>query len=410
MSGAETLAAGDVGYFKGGSVFPVRFQGGKSGELPFFKVSDMNTPGNELYLRTANHYISEARRKAMGAVRMPAGAIVFAKVGAAVFLERKRILAQDSCIDNNMAAFVVDPAKANVRFIHYLLTNTRLSALVATTALPSLNGTQLRSVPLRLPRSVSEQRGIVDALAAADDRIALTEGLIAKKQAVKQGMMRELLTGRTRLPGYTSSWREALVADLLDFKNGLNKASEYFGSGTPIVNFMDVMQQPVITAGVVNGLVTLTRDEIKRFSARRGDMFFTRTSETVDEVGTAAVLVDDIPDATFSGFVLRGRPKSSLINSTFLAQQFQLVQVRKQVTATASYTTRALTNGRALGRVTVMLPDPREQAAIVDVITDADIELAALERRLEAARAIKQGMMQELLTGRTRLVQAEPSA
>ena len=410
MSDAELLAASDIGYFKGGSVFPVRFQGRKSGELPFFKVSDMNTPGNELYMRAANHYISEARRKAMGAVRIPAGAIVFAKVGAAVFLERKRILAQDSCIDNNMAAFVVDPAKGDVRFIHYLLTNTMLSALVATTALPSLNATQLKAVQLRVPRSLREQREIVEALAAADDYITLTERLIAKKQAVKRGMMRELLTGRTRLPGFTSSWREALVADLLDFKNGLNKASEYFGSGKPIVNFMDVMRQPVITVGVVNGLVTLTRDEINRFSARRGDIFFTRTSETVEEVGTAAVLVDDIRDATFSGFVLRGRPKSPLVNSTFLAMQFQLVQIRKQVTATASYTTRALTNGRALGQVTVMMPDPLEQAAIVEVITDTDVEITALERRIRVARAIKQGMMQELLTGRTRLVPAETSA
>ena len=105
---SRIMSAGDIGTFRGGSGFPVKYQGKKSGDLPFFKVSDMNSAGNELFMSRANNYISESRRKSLGAVRVPAGAIVFAKVGAAVFQERKRILAQDSCIDNNMSAFIVD--------------------------------------------------------------------------------------------------------------------------------------------------------------------------------------------------------------------------------------------------------------------------------------------------------------
>ena len=205
MTEARVVMAGEVGYFKGGSGFPLRFQGRKSGELPFFKVSDMNSPGNEQFMRTANNYISEAVRKRMGAVRIPAGAIVFAKVGAAVFLERKRILAQDSCIDNNMSAFIVDLAEVDVRFAHYLLSDFKLGDLAATTALPSLNGGQLRSVPLRLP-GLAEQREVVDALRSADDLTRSIELIIAKKRAIKQGMMQELLTGRTRLPGFAGEW------------------------------------------------------------------------------------------------------------------------------------------------------------------------------------------------------------
>lgn len=249
---------------------------------------------------------------------------------------------------------------------------------------------------------IPEQQRVRQALRAADGLVSEISGLIAKKRDIKQGMMEELLTGRTRLPGYTGEWRELPVSELLEFKNGLNKASEYFGRGTPIVNFMDVMRAPVITADRVKGLVSLNRDEISRFSARRGDMFFTRTSESVDEIGTAAVLVDDVPSAVFSGFVLRGRPIASL-NTTFLAYQFQLSSIRRQVIATASYTTRALTNGGSLGRVRMGVPSLEEQAALVSVVADVDAELAALERRLESARAVKTGMMQELLTGRTRL-------
>ncbi|WP_226345887.1 restriction endonuclease subunit S [Agilicoccus flavus] len=402
MSLSAVKTAGDVGTFKGGSGFPTRFQGAKAGELPFFKVSDMNLPGNEVFMRRANNYISEDVRKKLGATRIPAGAIIFAKVGAAVFLERKRILTQDSCIDNNMSAFIVDPAQLDERFAHYLLTAFRLSALVATTALPSLNSTQLRSIPLRIPTNLDEQCKIAGALADTDDLIHTLDRQIRKKRSVKQGMMQELLTGRTRLPGFGRPWTEQSVSELLEFKNGLNKASEFFGHGTPIVNFMDVMRSPVITAERVKGLVSLGRDEIARFSARRGDMFFTRTSESVEEIGTAAVLVEDIRDAVFSGFVLRGRPIAP-VNTTFLAYQFQLPSVRRQVIATASYTTRALTNGGSLGRVKVLVPAADEQAAVVAVLADTDAQLAALEQRLESARAIKTGMMQELLTGRTRL-------
>lgn len=404
------VSAGEVGGFRGGSTFPPRFQGRKSGDLPFFKVSDMNLPGNEIFMARANNYIDEDIRKRLGAVRLPAGAIVFAKVGAAVYLERKRILAQDSCIDNNMGAFVVDRSRHDVRFLHYVLDNIRLSSLVATTALPSLNGTQLRSIQLLMPASLDEQREIAASLSSADSLIDSVQRLIAKKESIKQGVMDYLLTGQIRLPGFNGSWTKVLLADLLDFKNGLNKSSEFFGSGTPIINFMDVMRSPVITKARVHGLVTLTGDEIKRFSARRGDIFFTRTSETVQEVGTAAVLSDEILAASFSGFLLRGRPKSELIDTTFLALLFQLESIRSQVVATASYTTRALTNGRSLGRVEVGLPSKAEQGAIVEVIADIDHDLDALRRRLVSIRALKQGMMQELLTGRTRLQSGEVAA
>lgn len=267
--------------------------------------------------------------------------------------------------------------------------------------IPKINRAELAEYELAAPPP-EEQKAIGRALADVDRLIGSLQRLVAKKRDVKQAMMQELLTGRVRLPGYGGAWIEQPVSEILEFKNGLNKASQFFGHGTPIVNFMDVMRTPVITADRVKGLVNLSRDEISRFSARRGDMFFTRTSESVDEIGTAAVLVDDIRGAVFSGFVLRGRPIAP-VNTTFLAYQFQLPSVRRQVVATASYTTRALTNGGSLGRVRVLVPSSDEQASVAAVVADADAELAALERRLESARAIKQGMVQELLTGRTRL-------
>jgi type I restriction enzyme S subunit len=276
------------------------------------------------------------------------------------------------------------------------------TSVSARSGIPKINRAELSEYRMPVPPA-QEQRAIGRALDDVDDLVATLEQLINKKQAIKQGLMQQLLTGRTRLPNFADSWRTTETGSLLEFKNGLNKASEFFGSGTPIVNFMDVMNGPTISAADLEGRVTLTRDEVKRFSAKRGDLFFTRTSETIEEVGTAAVLVDDVPDASFSGFILRGRPRSSECDSRFLAYMFQIEQVRRQVTAAATYTTRALTNGRSLGRVILQVPPLEEQRAISSVLRDGDAQIFALRERIKKARRVKQGMMQELLTGRTRI-------
>lgn len=192
--------AGELGIFKGGIGFPVWAQGGKSGAYPFFKVSDMNLPGNETVMKTSNNWVSENIRRRLAATALPAGAIVFAKVGAAVYLERKRILGIPSCVDNNMAAFIPDSTQIDNRFAYYYLLSFPLSSLVAMGALPSLNSSQLRSIPFHFPEDIEEQKAIAQILQDADQEIATLERRLESARNIKQGMMQELLTGRTRLP------------------------------------------------------------------------------------------------------------------------------------------------------------------------------------------------------------------
>lgn len=194
----EARAAREIGVFRGGNGFPLEAQNAKVGDYPFFKVSDMNNEGNETFMTTANHWISEHTRKRLGANAFPANAIVFAKVGAAIFLERKKILGHPSCIDNNMAAFVVDENCVDVRFVHTLLLSKKLGSLVATTALPALNGKQLGDMTLILP-PLPEQTAIAEVLTEMDAELAALQRRREKTRALKQAMMQELLTGRTRL-------------------------------------------------------------------------------------------------------------------------------------------------------------------------------------------------------------------
>ena len=113
-------------------------------------------------------------------------------------------------------------------------------------------------------------------------------------------------------------WDVMPLGDILEFKNGLNKGKEYFGYVDPIINYIDVYHNNGIKFSDVKGKVFLSTDEIRRFQVRAGDVFFTRTSETPEEVGFAAVLLEDIPNCSFSGFVLRGRPKCDFLSKEYL--------------------------------------------------------------------------------------------
>ena len=208
----------------------------------------------------------------------------------------------------------------------------------------------------------------------------------------------------TEIGPIPSDWQLVSVGSLFSFKNGLNKSKEYFGHGRPIVNYMDVFSKPGIRAADIAGLVDLSRKEIERFGVRKGDVFFTRTSETLEDIGIASVLLEDIKDAVFSGFVLRGRPTSHGLTDSFKKYCFSSSVVRHQIVSKGTYTTRALTNGRALSSVLLPIPPTKsEQQAIGEALGDTDACIESLSKLIEKKRLIKQGAMHELLSGRRRL-------
>lgn len=263
----------------------------------------------------------------------------------------------------------------------------------------------LNQLQIPLP-SKAEQRAIAAALSDVDALLDGQDRLIAKKRDLKHSVMQQLLTGQTRLLGFNGRWDSVSLGELFSFKNGLNKAKSFFGSGTPIVNYMDVFSGGSLRSSELVGRVALSSEEIRTFEVRRGDVFFTRTSETLDEIGMAAVMLDDPEQTVFSGFVLRARPrdKDHRLRDEFKAYCFTPAYVRRQIISRASYTTRALTNGRLLGSVVLRVPPVDEQMAIAEVLMDMEAELSALEARRDKTRALKQAMMQELLTGKVRLV------
>ncbi|CAL7891139.1 restriction endonuclease subunit S [Fusobacterium necrophorum] len=158
------------------------------------------------------------------------------------------------------------------------------------------------------------------------------------------------------------------LGELFEFKNGLNKGKEFFGKGTPIINYTDVYKKNKIYSVDLVGLVETTEEEQKRYNVKRGDVFFTRTSETQEEIGKTSVLLEDIEKGVFSGFVLRARPLTEQLLPEYCAYCFETHEFRKNVIRYSTYTTRALTNGGTLSNLEIPLPSLEIQEKVVKIL------------------------------------------
>ncbi len=165
-----------IGKFRGGTGFPENLQGLLDEDIPFYKVSDTNLDGNELFMDFHNNSISVCTSKELSATVFPEHTIIFAKVGAALLLNKRRILTRPSCIDNNMMGFM--PKKGNLKFLFYWMCSLDFGFFANPGAIPSLNEGQLRVLPIPLP-PVTEQNVIADFL---DRETAKIDALITKQE------------------------------------------------------------------------------------------------------------------------------------------------------------------------------------------------------------------------------------
>ena len=189
----KEVRLGEIGKFAGGCVFNEHEQGGIEG-VPFYKVSDMNLEGNEIQMTVANNYVTQEQITRLGYTVIDKESIIFAKVGAAIALERKRY-AKNFIIDNNMLAFIPN---CNPWFMKHWFDSIILSKYIQVGALPSYNASDLAIIKLRLP-SPSEQDAITKVLLGADKEIEIQKQKLAAMQEQKKGLMQVLLTGKRRV-------------------------------------------------------------------------------------------------------------------------------------------------------------------------------------------------------------------
>lgn len=306
---------------------------------------------------------------------------------------------------NQRVGRLLGGSSASPEYLYYALREPlqQIELMTSATTVKHLSHSDVERIELEFPNQ-PEQEAIAEVLSDADDLIASLERLVGKKRDIKQGAMQLLLTGRRRLPGFNGEWSAAKMATLGQTYGGLTgKTKADFGTGpSQYVPFMDVMSQTVIDC--VELPTVLVRPGESQNQIEPGDLLFNGSSETPDELAFCAA-VRSVPRPTYLnsfcfGFRLNSAERA---NPLFIAYMFRSNVGRHLIRALAQGATRYNLSKAQFRELEVPLPEPDEQRAITNVLSDMDAEILALEARLAKARDIKQGMMQELLTGRTRL-------
>jgi type I restriction enzyme S subunit len=247
-----------------------------------------------------------------------------------------------------------------------------------------------------------EQDAIAETLTDADTLIDSLEQLLSKQRQIKQGAMQELLTGHRRLPGFGGEWAPKTLSELGSFHKGAGVRRDQAASGSlPCVRYGEIY--------------TTHHDHIRSFQSwiapqvaatatrlQQGDLLFAGSGETKEEIGKCVAYLD-AGEAYAGGDIVILRPTTRL-SSTFMGYALNAPHVMRQKASRGQGDAVVHISSAALGSVSLPLPDPAEQHAIAQVLTDMDLAITALQARLAKARDLKQALMQVLLTGRIRLL------
>ena len=371
------------------------------GDIPWISLHDSAAIDGPEILYTAQT-ISALGLANSSARLLPKGTVIFSRtatVGKATVMGREMATSQD------FANYVCGDRVHN-QFLMYLFRflAPEWNRLMAGSTHNTVYMPVFWELQVLLP-PMDEQRAIAAALSDVDALIASLDRLIAKKRDLKQAAMQQLLTGQTRLPGFGGKWEDTRIDRLGATYGGLaGKTKADFREGTAkYIPFMNILANVVLDPQWIESVRVGPSERQNR--VQMGDLFFNGSSETPEEVGMCAVLLHPTENVFLNsfcfGFRLSEREKA---NGLFLAYYFRSSEGRKLIYSLAQGATRYNLSKSNLLKLLFPLPMPSEQAAIATVLSDMDAEIAALEKRRDKTRLLKQGMMQELLTGRTRLV------
>ena len=304
----------------------------------------------------------------------------------------------------------------------------RLISASTISANTNINQNALSELLLAYPKDKKEQTAIANALSDVDALISELEKLIAKKQAIKTATMQQLLTGKTRLPefalredgtpkGYKASelgeipedWEVVEFGDLLDdFRNGYAfSAQGYCGSGIPIITMAQVGLSGAFQFDEekVNRWDEHQFNKLKDFWVRNGDLLIAMTDVTPDKnlIGQMTIAkLSCIALLNQRVGLLRINPQKGDIK--FFSYMSCLSIWKSYCKSVASLGVQANIGTSDIRKALVPLPEKEEQTTIATILSDMDEEIQTLQQRLNKTHQIKQGMMQELLTGKTRLI------
>lgn len=377
------------------SKFNFRFGG-----TPYYKVEQLNN--SPKYLNSTPYYILSDKS-------VTGGSIVFPKRGASILLNKIRVASSPFYMDTNLMSLTTNENLWN-EYLYYCLDYQGLHSVADTTSVPQINNKHINPFKIRYPK-VPEQKAIAEALSDVDGLIASLEALIEKKRQIKTGTMQQLLTGKTRLPGFgegkgfketelgeiPEDWDVAALGEIGQSIIGLTyNPANISDSGTLVLRSSNVQKNRL----AYQDNVFVSCEVPARTIVKKDDLLVCVRNGSKALIGKCALIDERAAGSAFGAFMTIFRSA----DSRFVFCQFQGRIIKKQIDDIMGATINQITN-KDMGSFKIPFPtDPDERKAITSFLLDFDVEIDSLDARLAKTKALKQGMMQELLTGRTRLV------
>lgn len=368
-------------------------------------------------------YISEFKYLESPEIMLHGGEVLITKVGAGTgdnaiydyYKERVTI---------NPNIMIFEPKNRHLgKYINYFLLSEYVKRDInlesdKSGAQPAINQAYIKNLRILLPR-IEIANKITNYLdtkcSKIDETIQKEKQVIEKLKQYKQAIITEAVTkgldpdvkmkdsGIEWIGEVPEGWSVKRLRYIGRCQNGISKSSEAFGSGFPFVSYGDVYRN-IELPNTVEGLVESSETDRKVYSVEKGDVFFTRTSETIEEIGLVCVCKNTIENATFAGFLIRVRPFDSQIDVNYSKYYFSSNIHRKFFVKEMNLVTRASLSQELLKRLPVLLPNLEEQKQIADYLDKkcASIDKAILnkEKLIEKLTEYKKSLIYECVTGK----------
>lgn len=275
----------------------------------------------------------------------------------------------------------------------------RIESLTAKSSVDSVRMEAIAGMAIDIPPR-DEQDLIVEAIGDTDDLITTMEKMITKKRAIRQGMMQQLLTGKTRLPGFTAEWASCSIRDLAD---------QHRGAVTPNSQPNLVFQHfslPAFDSGEMAVLERGSSIDSNKFRVPPGAVLLSKLNPRIPRVwAPSEILRNAVSSTEFIVLIPKGTTNRSFLKWLLKSER---VTGRMALLATGTTGSHQRMHPQQVAQLEVDVPsEVNEQSAIAAALDDAEQSIESLRIQLGKARSVRNGMMQELLTGRTRLQHAE---
>lgn len=399
VRGGSPRPAGDPRYFNGSYI-------------PWLTVAALtNIPVAQLVVTETATCLTE--EGSLHSRILNADTLIIANSGATLGVAK--ILGFKCCANDGIAALLDLSKDVHARYLaHYINTKTSyLREVVATgNGQPNLNTSLIGDLKIPFPPTKTEQEAIANALSDVDNLVASLEHLLDKKRHIKQGTMEDLLTGKRRLSGFGEPWAMKFLKDIFNFSGGFTASRDQLTTdGCCYLHYGDIHSAKrtfIDVQSEFNDIPKLTIPLKKVPSTaflEDGDVVFVDASEDDDGTSKHLVVINPGNIPFISGLhTIVAKSKTDEVDHRYRRYCFQTTLVKAQFRFFAVGTKVSGISKTNIKKITIPLPPVDEQIAIAAILSDIDAEIATLETKLTKARQIKQGMMQELLTGRIRLI------